>query len=235
LIALGSLLLLSLAVAYGITMRYEVDFAAILVLSGLLVWYLLLDNGQLRRLVAGVGSAAIVYSSTVGAAISFTGYYDSLRTGNPGAYKTLQDVTSPIPTLATMIAGHPDIVRIIVPTAQYPENLGDFGTNSPGRSPFSITRGYDELDIVSPDSGSYRLSGAVLSTTDVTKEGEFMLFLDEPGRIAQFSLSPGTSRFNIPLHLNQGINRIEVGVVASLEHTPDDAAAIVDYLTLVRA
>ena len=46
------------------------------------------------------------------APIRFTGDYDYLKLEHPAIFNTLEDVTSPFATVATMIGGKPQIARI---------------------------------------------------------------------------------------------------------------------------
>lgn len=211
---LGGALVLTLSLALGVTMRYEADFATIVLLAGLLTWYVLCQHSALRRTVARVGAVVVLYGSVLGAAISFTGYYDWLRTADPGTYQALQDLTSPLPTLATMVVGHPDIVRIIVPGAQYPEDLGETGTNSPGQSPFWILGQPDEVDIVSPSSEAWVLEAHVVATPGVPP-GTTVTLLEQSDGVTTVHPLPPNGTWRLPVHLGIGLNRVWLSVMLS--------------------
>lgn len=97
---------------WGTTMRYQMDFALLLLLPALLGWLAYLAVRPQGRAARIVGATAIAFGGLTGLAISFTGYYDSLRTGQPGTYRALEDVTSPLPTLASMVAGRPIVTAV---------------------------------------------------------------------------------------------------------------------------
>jgi hypothetical protein len=212
--------IVSLALALGTTMRYEVDFATVLLIAALLVWFVLVRRSKFGRVVAVAGGLTLAYSSLVGLAISFTGYYDWFRGGDPGVYQILQRATSPLPTVATMIVGHPDIVRVIVPGVEYPASLGDYGTSHPGSSPFWLQPRYAEVDIVSPATRLYHLS-LLLAHPSVVVTGRPQLFVQFQGRTTAITLT-GPSPCAGPLRLHRGLNRVYLAAETPGAFTAED-------------
>ena len=89
---------------------------SLLLLPAFLVWAMLLSRARpkttARRIWAVVGVILTLIGAAIGTAISFTGYYDYLRIEHPAIFNTLEDVTAPLATVATMIGGKPQIARI---------------------------------------------------------------------------------------------------------------------------
>ncbi len=211
LVATGGGVLLSLAMAIGITMRYEVDFSTILLLAGLLIWLVLSQHNTIGRPIAIIGAALLVYASVVGLAISVTGYYDWLRTGSPSTYNALEDATSWFPTVLTMFTGHPDIVRIIVAEAPYPQSLGSTGTLDPGRSPFWLVQHNDEVDIVAPSNRSYDLDMHVTAISGIAEPKSVALVMRFDGDRVVYPL-PKDRTWTVPVHLERGLDRVLLAV-----------------------
>ncbi len=123
LVAATGLAILGLAVVtlvswalFGTTERYEVDFVSLLLIPAFLVWAMLLARARprtaARRVWAVVGVVLTLIGAAIGTAISFTGYYDLLKIEHPAMFNTLEDVTAPFATVATMVGGKPQIARI---------------------------------------------------------------------------------------------------------------------------
>ena len=78
------------------TMRYLVDFSSLFIISSLLLWFYLDDVYQTswykRILLRTFTVTTIAYGCVFNLAISFTGYYDGLKLGNPGLYKSIEKV-----------------------------------------------------------------------------------------------------------------------------------------------
>jgi hypothetical protein len=209
--ATGGAILLSLAMYIGITMRYEVDFSTILLIAGLLVWLVLSQHKTIGRPIAVIGAALLVYLSVVGLAISITGYYDWLRTGSPGTYNALEDATSLVPTILTMITGHPDIVRVIVADAPYPQSLGNAGTLNPGRSPFWLVPRDDEVDIVAPATRTYDLDMHVTATSGIVEPSSVALVARFDG-VREVYPSRKDRTWTVPVRLQRGLDRVLLAV-----------------------
>ena len=117
--AIGLLIIVMASFAiWGATMRYEVDFASILLIVAALGWigWAARLSGLRRRLLAGGGVLLIAWGAACGAAFGIKGYYDGLRRFSPKTFTRLQNLTSPIPTLISAIDGKPKTVDIFAPT-----------------------------------------------------------------------------------------------------------------------
>lgn len=122
----GSLLLLALAFVlltsfalWGATMRYEVDFATLFIVSALLVWISLLALAKdrvARVSVAAVGSAALLWGVVFGLASGLTGYYGSLQASQPGTWRALETTTNPLAVFVARLQGsEPQVVAVSPP------------------------------------------------------------------------------------------------------------------------
>ena len=96
---LGSGLLLLFS-AFGITMRYEVDFATFFVLPALLLWFKTLQEAGSRSpnrawVLGGVFLGLLIVSVISNLFISFTGYYDNLKAAHPHTYEAVHEPLPP--------------------------------------------------------------------------------------------------------------------------------------------
>jgi hypothetical protein len=104
LLALGLLTaaLISFANTGFVTMRYEVDFATIVVVGALMCWFATLQAARVSRRAYSLASAALVvfalWGILYGVAISFD-YYDQFRQLHPQTYDSLARFFRPVPTL----------------------------------------------------------------------------------------------------------------------------------------
>jgi hypothetical protein len=108
---LGALGLLTAAVIAfanpGVTERYEVDFAAIVLVGVLICWFATLRAARASRVAYALASAVLIafalWGIFYGVAISFTGYYDTLRTLHPQTYNSLARYLKPVPTVLVIV------------------------------------------------------------------------------------------------------------------------------------
>lgn len=161
-----SLILLVSYAIWGATMRYEVDFATLLLIPSVLVWFALsrTTNHPIQWAVKVTGVVAIAWGVAFGLATGMTGYYNSLLTAQPGTYEFLERATAPIATAIVRLQGdEPKVVRVAPP-----ERLTAV-PNPPGLEDLSValTSQPTVLYLVAPSSGRYRL--AALPSGDVWK------------------------------------------------------------------
>ncbi len=206
----GALIVLLLSASFWFTtMRYEADFATFLLLAALLAWFAL-ARVRARRVAAVLGALAILYGCTIGVATSVYGYYDSLRRSHPGIYWTFDRFTSPLPTLATMVIGHPVIVRLIDPALH---RMGNYGTYHTGSTPFRLSGREVELDVVSPRSGRWHLAPTFARRLVFAGRGVSVIVRYADGTTQRVSLGAGVQGFELSLH--RGLNRIFLAATAS--------------------
>ena len=224
LVAATGLTLMGLAVVtlvswalFGTTERYEVDFVSLLLLPAFLVWAMLLARARpktaARRIWAVLGAVLTLIGAAVGTAISFTGYYDLLRLEHPAIFNTLEDVTSPFATVATMIGGKPQIARIDdgpLPVATATGNIGfseDHARAWLGSVPMSLT-------VISPGTRHIAIFATVSPGPGVPPLHKLGVMVSSQGSPAIVPLIGKRAR--LPVSLHWGLNRVRI----TLAETP---------------
>jgi hypothetical protein len=209
--------LIVFVISFGIpggTMRYEVDFASLIILPAVIGWLLFEPSRRaLQRASTTIGALALLYGAAVGVAISITGPNDQMATGNPTGYQQLEDLTSPLPTLVTMLEGHARIVRVINSLAGYPQNLGDYGTYDPTGPEFTANVPPEEIDVVSPTTGPFIVRASFTRTNNAPHRGRITVYLKAGGTTAEFNFRAGEHAVTLPVQ--RGLNRIYLWVTTS--------------------
>jgi hypothetical protein len=152
----------------GATMRYEMDWLAIMGLAAILVWFRTLDALGTRRLAliatTGVAAGVVCLTLVESLAFSVTGCCDTMRNANPSTYDRIRSAFDWVPDLAARIRGRPLItevgpfrpssvtaVQLASPSAGVVEVRGDFITNA------KLPRGsIVSLRVVGPDGVTRR-------------------------------------------------------------------------------
>jgi hypothetical protein len=209
----GSILLGVAFTIYGTTQRYEVDFDMLLILAGILGWLALLVHarpGARRRATAVAGVLALAWGAFCGVAVSFTGYYDLLQTNHPYLFADLQDITSPLPTLATMLIGRPVIANVAsrTPVVLPPVNYLTFGQ---GEASTSLGAGPVTLTIISPGAENVALS-ANITPGATAVPGQRLAVVASSSDRPPASVPANAGPVLLPLHLHWGLNRVHVDV-----------------------
>jgi hypothetical protein len=232
-LTLAIMFLLAYAV-FGTTERYEVDYATVALIGAVLVWALLLarqsQRNARRRLLVVSGVVLCAFGAAVGTAISFTGYYDSLRQTNPGVFNTLEDVTSPFVTVATMVADKAVIARVDgpLPTELPPPGFGTVDENGAGTW---LGAGPVSVNVLSPSAQDLALTAGQQVGPGAPP----------PSRLAISVKSPGHPPITVPLighvvrlpvHLHWGLNRIVLGLAGPRGAYPTELH--LDHLALSR-
>jgi hypothetical protein len=113
---LGSGLLVLFSV-FGTTMRYEVDFISFFLVPALLLWFKILQEAGTRsapglRVLGGAFVVLLGIGVLSNLFISFTGYYDNLKTAKPHTYEAVHELFRPIERL---FAPSLELVEVIAP------------------------------------------------------------------------------------------------------------------------
>jgi hypothetical protein len=108
LLALGLLTAAAISLTVlGVTMRYEVDFTTIVVVGALMCWFAALRAARASPPAYTFLSSLLIvlalWGMLYGVAISFTGYYDTLRVLHPDTYNSLARYLKPVPTVLVII------------------------------------------------------------------------------------------------------------------------------------
>jgi hypothetical protein len=216
LVAATGLVTLGLAVAtlvswalFGTTERYEVDFVSLLLIPAFLVWAMLLSRAQhrtsARRICAAAGVVLTVIGAAIGTGISFTGYQDLLRLLHPATFDALEDATAPIATVATMIGGKPQIVRIDdgpLPVTTATRHIGfseDHASAWLGSVPMSLT-------VLSPDNRQTSIYVTATRGSGAPRLSSIAVTVSSHGRLATVPLIG--RRVRLPVSLKWGLNRV---------------------------
>jgi hypothetical protein len=229
LLAIGIFVLV--AGAYGVpgyTERYKLDFLPWIVMAATLGWTALIQHastpGRATWWLRG-GIALGAWGILVGVAVSFTGNYDSLDLFNQGRFQSLERAFSPVPTLATKIAGRPMIAAIRAPRNAYSFSftvLGGYTSlDISGASVTLVPQQAAEVTIVSPNDRNARLSFHAATKTS----GTFMVFQSAAAETTSALVHDGSAA-TLPLHLQRGINYVTVGLTAGAD-VPSGARAAV--------
>ena len=189
------LLVLAICVAVpGATERYGVDFTTLALLGGLLCWF----RWQPRR---RRGRAALA-----GLAVSLTGPDDELRTGNSATYRALQDATSLVPLVAVKLLGDPEIVRVIDPSAAYPETLGNYGTTGIATTTYYLEALQPtEVDLVAPRAERVLLGFVVHRTSASVSSGAVKITVNAGTQPTIYRFRRHVSDV---INLAEGLNRV---------------------------
>ncbi|HVB07105.1 MAG TPA: hypothetical protein VNF07_12740, partial [Acidimicrobiales bacterium] len=154
--ALVIVVLLALGVPGG-SMRYEADFAVLLLVPALLAW---VDWHPALRVLHGLvavgGTVLIVYGAVVAGALSLYGYHGQIYSTDGGQVRVMEQLTQPFPDLMTRLLGHPVITGIgsdggVVTMPHYDTlGVGDVVYGNLGEGATTIT-------VESPDRGAWSL------------------------------------------------------------------------------
>ncbi|MBV9336571.1 MAG: hypothetical protein JO243_11835 [Solirubrobacterales bacterium] len=201
---------------FGTTERYEVDFVSFLLIPAFLVWAMILARVRprtvARRAWAVVGVVLTLIGAAIGTAISFTGYYDYLRIEHPATFNTLEDVTAPLATVATMVGGKPQIARVDdgqLPVAATSGAFGfsqDHASASLGTVPLS-------LSVLSPDDRRTAIFVTVAPGPGAPPMSSVAILASSGGRSAIVPLIGDRAR--VPVWLHWGLNRVRLTIAGT--------------------
>ncbi len=204
----------------GGTMRYEADYASMLVLAAVLTWLAWTPRRRvLAWAVTGVGSLALVYGCIVGMAVSVAGPNDEMQTSNTAAYQSLENTFSPLNGWFASLAGHAQVVRVIDPLASYPMNFGTYGTYEPGTLRFTFLPEQEQIDINAPAPGLYRLSSRLERTASAPAHGRVVIHVRSGTKTTAAPLAYGRV-FQVTVRFVRGLNRVYAWATATGTRPP---------------
>ncbi len=208
---------------FATTERYEVDFVSFLLIPAFLVWAMILARARprtaARRIWAVVGVVLTLIGAAIGTAISFTGYSDLLRAAHPAIFDTMEEVTAPVATVATMIGGKPQIARIDdgpLPVTPAGGNIGfseDHASAWLGSVPLS-------LSVLSPDDRRTAFFVTATPGPGAPPLSSVAIRASSDGRSAIVPLVGKAAR--LPVSLHWGLNRVRLGIAG----TPTSATEV---------
>jgi hypothetical protein len=216
---------------FGTTQRYEVDFDIPLILAGVLAWLALLSgvrSAGRRRVAAVAGSVALAWGAACGVAVSFTGYYNLLQVNHPYMFAALQDITSPLATLPTMLLGRPVIASVVSHTPVVLPNVNylSFGQ---GDASTSFGAGPITLNIISPHKEDiYLRVGLQPSPSATLRQGPTLTVSSPNHALVPVPVTVGVDY--LPVHLHWGLNRVRVNLIGAL---PSGEMLNIEHMVLV--
>jgi hypothetical protein len=198
---------------WGATMRYEVDFASLLLIAaavGWLVWAQRLDRLP-RKLLVGAGTCLIAWGVVFGVASGMTGYYDSLRRGSPATYNRFERYTAFVPTLGSRIKGRPVLLSATLSFGDVVDRDRGAGV---GTLEIPLLAG-TQADLVLA-SGSARPYGLLLSGVPIRRSraaAKISVFVPQTGSTQVITARSFPPRV-VPLKFKRGLNHIVIAASA---------------------
>jgi len=193
----------------GSTMRYEADFASLLVIGAVVTWLAWHPLRRAARAIVNVlGAAMILFGALIGVSLSVTGETDQMQLGNNAGYQSLESAFAFIPEVVTKIEGRARVIRVINPEATYPMNLSNYGTFDVGNLFFALYQEHEEIDIMTPDAGYYVIGSRIARTASAPENGPIVIYLQATRSVSKFVLSEAASPLSATMFLNAGLNRI---------------------------
>lgn len=209
----GLLLVLILAFAmWGATMRYEVDYATLLLVPAILIWLNAIQVRSWKTAVTRVvGIMAVLAGCVSGLAFSITGYYDGLRSAHPSTYAALERLTGFIPTVVTMLTGHAEIARVTSPNP-VSSVVGYTTINAGANLAFSLSPSPTTLEIVAPNSGFEILHANLqLNPAGLTLgKRNILISISSNGYQSEYHFQPGIR--SIKVRLSRGVNMVNLSI-----------------------
>jgi hypothetical protein len=214
LIAVAFLIIVMVSFAlWGATMRYEVDFASLLLITAALGWtgWAVRLSGVRRRLLAAGGVLLLTWGVACGAALGFMGYFQTLRMSSPKTFTYLQNLTSFIPTLGSAIDGEPKAIDVYAPKGLQNDTNPYRGVGTVRFPQGSVSFILGPPVVITVASGSPRRYGLQLSSTTPLPRGTTVTIrMRDTAKVLQ--IPGGLAPTILPISLRRGLNRIEFRV-----------------------
>ena len=203
----ATLLLLAICISVpGATERYEVDFTSLALLGGLLYWLVWRPRRWLGRMGRTAVGALALLAALAGVAISVTGPDDELRTGNPATYRALENTASLLPLAIDKVLGSAKIVRVLDPSAAYPDTLGNYGTTGiPTTTYYLEALQPTEVDLVAPRAERVLLGFVVHRTSASVSSGAVKITVNAGTQPTIYRFRRHVSDV---INLAEGLNRV---------------------------
>jgi len=229
--AMALVFLISLGI-FSVTMRYETDFASLLVVGAVLSWIAWRPSKRVARFAVNVvGSLMIFYGALVGVSLSVSGPSDQMQVSNIQGYQSLESKFTFIPDLITKIEGRARVVRVIDPDVIYPADLSDYGTYDVGSLRFTFLQDHEEIDIIAPDAGVYTLGSHVERTASAPEKGPVEIYI-QVGKWISRSVLSYEQGLSVRVNLRAGLNRVYAWVTFAGKQPAGASADIVNVYGL---
>lgn len=236
----GALVLFTSYFYWGGVMRYEADFATLLILPAALAWFALARRPGLRRRArrsaAAAGVVLAAFGCAAGAATSLIGSDDRLRLLHPETFASLRDWFSPAAAVLAQAAGHPLLASIkgdpLLGGVRY-DNLGI------ARADVFLGIAPMPIEIVSPDDGRGTLRATLRRTETTPANAKLVVQVTtEDGSVLAVPFRPGP--LELPISMRRGVNDVYLQLfadpptgIAEYPDAQDDGAIELRGLRLV--
>jgi hypothetical protein len=217
----------------GATMRYEVDFATLLLVPALLVWLVTCEGRRpLRSISRVLGTIAIVLGCWVGMAAGLTGYEDFLPYTRPVQWSAMEYVTSPIPDAVIRIVGHPIVSWLASPDGQ-DVALGNFGFGIGTIERFYASPQATFINVMAPHAGTLRIQATLVTTgTGIVGQPSPVDIIVKNGR-DQISKPEHAGHISLNIPVRGGLNPLQLSAkLPGKPEAPMAGLAAVWYLTV---
>ena len=229
LLAVGTLTLLFLAIVLpGTTMRYEVDDATFFILPALIGWFAL-TSGRGRRVIAVLGAPGHSLRLFGRTAISFSGYYDGLRTDASADVLGARPAHQPAPDGC---GDDPRPSGDRTSLSHGSDRERQRSTYALGQAKFGLSSTPVEFDIISPGNGDWSFAPTFSRAPHSGNAPLSITVRLDDGRVREVAI--GAGRTGIPLSLHRGLNRIQLNATTRDRKQLGRDVVSVDGLRLVR-
>lgn len=205
----------------GTTQRYQIDFLPLLLIAAALVWLALARRRAWR--VAGAVLAA--WAMIVATAVSMTGSKATLQSMHPQTFDSLERFFSPLPTLATQIAGHP-----IIASANRDATLGAGRYDRLGIEQGGLDAGSGPTVFVvyAPDDGvgTFRVR---IAPAPYVKRAVPTMLTESGGSAVGREADGSVQRFAIPLERGRNVLGLRIDTVPAIA-PPDPRARALAHI-----
>jgi hypothetical protein len=210
--AAGVLCLLFLSYEFfSTTERYATDYTTLLLLGALAAWLALSSRARGRRrwLLRAGGALLAVWGCMTGIAISL----QELQK-HPGTWRALVNLSSPLATAITAVAGHPVLAEVEAQILERsPASYTNIGTEATG---FSLDAGgHATLTIISPSDRTAELAADVTAGPALAPGASLAVRIRGPGDASHsYPLPAGGGHARIPVSVRTGVNRLVLSPIA---------------------
>ena len=148
------------------------------------------------------------FGAFVGIAMGLVGYSNLLELEHPAVFNALEDVTSPLPTLATVLRGQPELARVDNGPLPVSAPLGATEAGATAwLGAYPVT-----LVVVSPGSQTADVTAVATAAPGAPAASAQVIEVRSPGR-RPAAVPVVSAGVRLPLKLHWGLNRIRVTLV----------------------
>lgn len=221
-VALAIVALISLGVPGG-SMRYEVDFATLLLVPAVIAFVSYEPSRRWGRRTFGVlGALLVVYGSVVSIAISIYGYHGQIMRTASGQVAAMEDVTRPVTYLVTSLLGHPVLTSGGCDAGFV--SSGRYTTLGIGSVVYGVmAEGPCTLQVLGPHTGTWLLSMSETPIPIPKLTGARRTFIEvrDATGVHRYVYRWKAAGISLPVHLRGGSNTVSFWIAGRhLPHLP---------------